>query len=98
MYKIEISTDSAAFHPEGDHCHGPADEICRILRALADGLEGGMVETCPLYDANGNCVGHGIYEPDEEPEVEEDEEDDAGDDGDYPEKAEAVEAYWSDVL
>jgi hypothetical protein len=94
MYKIEISTDNAAFHPEGeDHYHGPTDEVCRLLRELADRLDGGMVETCPLYDANGNCVGHGIYEPDEEPEVEDEE-----DDGDYPEKAEAYEAYWSDVL
>ena len=65
MFTVKIDTDNDAFQ-EGDEdsYHAPCDEICRLLRELADRLEGGMVETTPLYDSNGNCVGHGIYKAD----------------------------------
>ena len=66
MFKIEIDTDNAAFK-EGDEdsYHSPALELARILSDVVSELEqGAMCETAPLYDANGNCVGHVTYTAD----------------------------------
>ena len=39
-------------------------EAARILRALADDIEGGFCITSSLYDYNGNAVGSVKYEAD----------------------------------
>jgi hypothetical protein len=39
-------------------------EAARILRALADDIEGGFCITSRLYDYNGNAVGNVKYEAD----------------------------------
>jgi len=71
VLKITIDTNNSAFqeafyNDTDDSYHSPAREVSRILHGLADSLEDGMVETTPLYDYNGNCVGHAIYSPDDE--------------------------------
>lgn len=60
MFTITIKTDNAAF--EG----GVGEEIARILKRVAKGLEEESAflcfsETMPLYDTNGNQVGHIRY-------------------------------------
>jgi hypothetical protein len=53
--KIEITMDNAAFEPDN------GSEAARILRALADEIDGGNYPVCgivkPLRDLNGNEVG-----------------------------------------
>jgi hypothetical protein len=54
--KIEIEMDGAAFEPDN------GTEAARILRELADDMEGGIVATASgssatLRDINGNRVG-----------------------------------------
>lgn len=49
-FTLEVSTENAAFDDD------PAAELCRILRAVADAIEGGADEG-PIRDANGNTVG-----------------------------------------
>lgn len=58
MFKLEFKTDNAAF---GDG-NGEA-EIARILRQLADRIEGGGRDDMLIYvaDLNGNTVGHCHY-------------------------------------
>jgi hypothetical protein len=47
-----MNCDNAAFDPE------PALEVARILRALADRIEGATpYDSFPLQDANGNTIG-----------------------------------------
>lgn len=50
MITITIKTDNAAF-ADGNR----AAEVARILRVIADRIEGG--ETPTVYDYNGNKVG-----------------------------------------
>ena len=55
-FKLSICTDNAAF--EGDE----NAEVARILRGLADRLEGASPdEYYPLRDVNGNKVGEAQY-------------------------------------
>lgn len=52
--KIEIQMDSAAF------THEPGEELARILRKLADNLDGADItpaDSNKLRDVNGNTVG-----------------------------------------
>jgi hypothetical protein len=52
---IEMSLDNAAFEDD------PAPEIARILRQLADKLEGrGIDDEILLWDINGNRVGKAV--------------------------------------
>ncbi|CRI66753.1 hypothetical protein THIOKS13070009 [Thiocapsa sp. KS1] len=52
---IEMSLDNAAFEDD------PAPEIARILRQLADKLEGrGIDDEILLRDINGNRVGKAV--------------------------------------
>lgn len=52
---IEMSLDNAAFADD------PAPEIARILRQLADKLEGrGIDDEILLWDINGNRVGKAV--------------------------------------
>ncbi len=53
MLSLEINQENAAFGDNGPDCD---IETARILRALADKVEGGCVG-CPIMDANGNRVG-----------------------------------------
>lgn len=55
MFRLSIETDNAAF----DGSVGDANaELARVLRVLADGLEGDTHQTSwRLYDINGNRVG-----------------------------------------
>jgi hypothetical protein len=56
MFRLEISTDSAAFDDGFDGQH----EIVRILRDLAAALEHGAYDsdtTKPLLEVNGNRAG-----------------------------------------
>ena len=51
-FVVSIRTDNSAF--DGDH----GAEVARILRALADRIEGAALdEYFPLRDINGNNVG-----------------------------------------
>jgi hypothetical protein len=50
-YKISINTENEVF---GDD---PGPEIARILRELADTVEGGSLDGTMLRDSNGNTVG-----------------------------------------
>jgi hypothetical protein len=50
-YIIRINADNAAFDD------APGFEVARILRRLADKVEGGQ-QAGFLYDINGNTVGH----------------------------------------
>lgn len=53
MFKIEFSTDNAAFDD------APASEVARILRKIARQVEqGDPLGGGPVHDANGNRVGH----------------------------------------
>ena len=55
MFKLEFSTDNAAF----DDC--PGDEIARILHHCADRIEylvNGEGAQWLVYDTNGNRIGH----------------------------------------
>lgn len=55
MFKLEIDTGNAAFDNDGEgDCHG---EVARILRDLADKIEGGHGHG-NLHDINGNRVGN----------------------------------------
>jgi hypothetical protein len=59
MLKIQIETSNAAFEEPG--------EVARILRELADKLdgatnEGGMINNQPIRDINGNRVGSWDWE------------------------------------
>ena len=55
-YSIQIETDNDAFYPD------PGPELARILRKLADRLEGGdLAESVRLMDYNGNAVGRAEY-------------------------------------
>jgi hypothetical protein len=62
MFKLEISTDNAAF--EGD----PSIEISRILGRLGSklALEPGEEDHGKLHDVNGNTVGTWTYTPSED--------------------------------
>jgi len=50
MLKIEFETDNAAF------AEGGVLEVARVLRSVADRVEGGEIEG-PLTDSNGNRIG-----------------------------------------
>jgi hypothetical protein len=55
-YSITIETDNDAFYPD------PGPELARILRKLADRLDGGeLAESVRLMDYNGNTVGRAEY-------------------------------------
>ena len=54
MLRIEIATDNAAFHNEGEHNPGP--EASRLLRDVAKKVEAGATEG-KIIDINGNTVG-----------------------------------------
>ena len=52
-FKLEISLDNDAFKPEA------CVEIAQILRGIANDLEEwGDAPGDPVFDANGNLVGH----------------------------------------
>lgn len=58
---IEMSLDNAAFEDD------PAPEIARILRQLADKLEGrGIDDEILLWDINGNRVGKAVIVMDDD--------------------------------
>lgn len=58
MFVLTIKTDNAAFEDD------PTAEVARILRGLADRLEGASPdEDYPLRDLNGNCVGEAEFLP-----------------------------------
>ncbi len=58
---IEMSLDNAAFEDD------PAPEIARILRQLADKLEGrGIDDEILLWDINGNRVGKAVITTDDD--------------------------------
>ena len=58
-FNLDFQIDNAAFdtgHPEGKS----GNEIARILREIADSVEGGIVckgDTASFKDVNGNTVG-----------------------------------------
>lgn len=52
--RIEINMDNAAFGEDAYEC---GTEAARILRKLADKLEGPGSGDITLYDSNGNPVG-----------------------------------------
>ena len=55
-FRIKLTTDNEAFSDD------PTREVARILRALADRLEGASPdEDYPLRDANGNKVGYAMF-------------------------------------
>ena len=58
MFTLTIATDNAAFTDD------PTAETARILRCLADRLEGASPdEDYPLRDLNGNRVGKAEFTP-----------------------------------
>ena len=54
IFRLSINIDNAAFEEE------PDTETARILRSVADILEGGRMPDSGIkhYDGNGNNVGH----------------------------------------
>ena len=53
MFKLDFETENAAFED------APAAECARILRGIASHLEREIdVYSSPIFDANGNRVGH----------------------------------------
>lgn len=55
-FVLKLSCDNSAFETD------PTAEVARILRALADRLEGASPdEDYPLRDANGNRVGQADF-------------------------------------
>lgn len=58
---LTIDTDNAAFEGES---FGP--EVARMLREVADELEGGRQATWRLFDSNGNACGEVVVGPEEE--------------------------------
>lgn len=66
MFRVEIETSNAAFSDGESEFAGP--ELARILRALADRVEGGIPtgDGASLRDVNGNTVGAWAYQSDEE--------------------------------
>jgi len=54
MFELSISTDGAAFHDSGETAR--ADELARILRSVAESVEGGLTEG-RVRDVNGNGCG-----------------------------------------
>jgi hypothetical protein len=61
MFKLEIRTANVAFDEEEGNA-GP--ELARILRELADRVEGGVPtgDNASVRDVNGNRVGEWSYE------------------------------------
>lgn len=59
-FTLEIGTTGAAFHDEWSGELAPAGEIARILRVLADRLDGSEpgAQSGVLVDLNGNVTGH----------------------------------------
>lgn len=57
MFKLEITTDNAAFEDD------EGSEVARILSALAERLAAGSERGGGLYDLNGNRVGQWSLEP-----------------------------------
>ena len=56
MFKLTIKTDNAAFEDD------PTAEVARILRALADRMEGASSDEAYLiHDINGNRVGQAAF-------------------------------------
>lgn len=58
---LQIDLDNVTNAAFGDDTQSQAVEVSRILRKLADKLEGGILmdelESLPLKDVNGNTVG-----------------------------------------
>jgi hypothetical protein len=52
QFSLTIDCDNAAFTEDY-----PGDEIARILRELAEKIEGGTLQNIRLNDINGNFVG-----------------------------------------
>lgn len=53
MFTLTINTTSDAFQEDA------SGELARILRHLADDADAGLYfEKSPVFDANGNSVGH----------------------------------------
>ena len=57
MFILKFSTDNAAF--DGDL---RTEEIARILRQIADRIEGECREGGRIYDQNGNGIGTWVTE------------------------------------
>lgn len=57
MFRIDITTDNAAFRDEETDLPNPGAELTRILRLLADRIEQGGGQSGQLFDINGNLVG-----------------------------------------
>lgn len=60
MLNLNIKTTGAAFYDD-DGTPNPGPELARLLRNLADRIEGADGEdgdSGPLYDANGNRAGY----------------------------------------
>lgn len=61
MFRVEISTENAAFHNNNRDDRGtyePGPELARILRRIADSVEDGWHLQGQCRDVNGNRVGH----------------------------------------
>lgn len=66
MSTLEMTTGPNPFH-DGESEH-PGPEIARILRALADRVEGGVPteDHASVLDAEGNTVGEWAYRAEDE--------------------------------
>lgn len=75
-FDVHLSTNSAAFHANGDSGDAPdhsatARELAQILRGLADDIDPAIRDMMPttggnllrLRDHNGNRVGYATYNP-----------------------------------
>lgn len=86
--QIEVEAVQAAFYREGDEDdYSPGTELARILRALADRIDGEALDdqeeaTYVLRDANGNKVGTADWESDLVDEDDEDDDQEEEDDDD----------------
>ena len=52
MVRIEFSTENSAFDDE------PATEAARIVREIAGKIASGESFDGPIFDSNGNRIGH----------------------------------------
>jgi len=60
MFRLEISTDNAAFGEDEHDDYAKADEVARILETLAAALQdsiGHLPAGGSVFDINGNTVG-----------------------------------------
>ena len=56
-FTMNVKTSNAAFTDEDSGAFNPGPELARILRDVADRMEGGYVLSGSVFDINGNKVG-----------------------------------------